>query len=247
MQFYIEISPAHPALPGHFPGAPVVPAVVLADQIAGALERAVGKPVYSIRQLRLLGLIEPGHRVEVDYQEKTPDSWRLTCKVAGQLVAKGIFSGQPPEINGLENVAAPQSADSQMAASVYEQLPHADSMQLIDEFDLTANGARTRAGIGENHPLADESGLPAWATLEYAAQLMACRKISMGGEPMNRAVIVLVRSLVRNTANAVPVGSELSVEVSEEVAQPGAVQCAFTAARGGELIASGEFTVVSES
>jgi len=247
MQFHIEISPAHPALPGHFPGAPVVPAVVLADQIASALGRAIGKPVYSIRQLRLLGLIEPGHRVEVDCHEKTPDSWRLTCKVAGQLVAKGTFSSEPPRVRNVEKVPAPQSADCQMAASVYEQLPHAGSMQLITQFDLTANGARTRAGIGENHPLADEGGLPAWATLEYAAQLMACRKISMDGEPMNRAVIALVRSLVRYTANAVPVGSELSVEVSEEVAQPGAVQCAFTAARGEELIASGEFTVVSES
>ena len=36
----ICIDAAHPSLPGHFPGRPVVPGVVLLDQVAAALERA---------------------------------------------------------------------------------------------------------------------------------------------------------------------------------------------------------------
>ena len=36
----IRIDAAHPSLPGHFPGRPVVPGVVLLDQVAAALERA---------------------------------------------------------------------------------------------------------------------------------------------------------------------------------------------------------------
>ncbi len=246
MQFDLEISPSHPALPGHFPGAPVVPAVVLIEQLAEALQRVTGQPVTRIRQLRLLDLIEPGRRIDVECKEKTPDSWRLTCTVAGKPVAKGSFSSALPDAPVAEGAAGHQP-EYQTAAAAYEQLPHAGTMELITQFGVTENGGQTRATMGENHPLAEENGVPAWATLEYAAQLMACRKISMGGEPMNRAVIVLVRWLERYTAKPVPVGAELVVTVTEEVAQPGAVQCAFTAAHGETLVAAGEFTVLSES
>ena len=36
----VRISAQHPSLPGHFPGRPVVPGVVLLDCVAAALERA---------------------------------------------------------------------------------------------------------------------------------------------------------------------------------------------------------------
>ena len=35
----LRIPSAHPALPGHFPGNPIVPGVVLLDRIAAAIER----------------------------------------------------------------------------------------------------------------------------------------------------------------------------------------------------------------
>jgi 3-hydroxymyristoyl/3-hydroxydecanoyl-(acyl carrier protein) dehydratase len=36
----IRISAQHPSLPGHFPGQPIVPGVVLLDRIAAAAEQA---------------------------------------------------------------------------------------------------------------------------------------------------------------------------------------------------------------
>jgi len=38
----IRVDAAHPSLPGHFPGQPVVPGVVLLDRIASAFEHAGG-------------------------------------------------------------------------------------------------------------------------------------------------------------------------------------------------------------
>jgi len=34
-----HVPSAHPALPGHFPGNPIVPGVVLLDRVAAALEK----------------------------------------------------------------------------------------------------------------------------------------------------------------------------------------------------------------
>jgi len=35
----LRIASTHPALPGHFPGNPIVPGVVLLDRVAAALEK----------------------------------------------------------------------------------------------------------------------------------------------------------------------------------------------------------------
>ena len=37
-----SIGPDHPALPGHFPGSPVVPGVVILTHVLNAIERQVG-------------------------------------------------------------------------------------------------------------------------------------------------------------------------------------------------------------
>jgi 3-hydroxymyristoyl/3-hydroxydecanoyl-(acyl carrier protein) dehydratase len=39
----LRIAATHPSLPGHFPGRPVVPGVVLLDRVAAALERDGGR------------------------------------------------------------------------------------------------------------------------------------------------------------------------------------------------------------
>ena len=38
MEFVVE--PCHPCLPGHFPGSPLVPGVVVLDQVLAAIEDA---------------------------------------------------------------------------------------------------------------------------------------------------------------------------------------------------------------
>lgn len=45
-EFPLRIDAAHPSLPGHFPGHPIVPGVVLLDRVIGAAEACL---TYSIR------------------------------------------------------------------------------------------------------------------------------------------------------------------------------------------------------
>lgn len=58
LEMLFKIGADHPALPGHFPGRPVVPGVVLLDQVIQALESAHMPPT-TFRHLKNCKFIEP--------------------------------------------------------------------------------------------------------------------------------------------------------------------------------------------
>ncbi|MFO8006089.1 hypothetical protein [Thioalkalivibrio sp.] len=63
-----RIGAEHPSLPGHFPGHPVVPGVVILDQVA-AVARAHGLgPVAALPQVKFLAPLTPeaAFRIEID-------------------------------------------------------------------------------------------------------------------------------------------------------------------------------------
>ena len=55
----IHIPAQHSSLPGHFPGHPIVPGVVLLDCIAAALERAGFGPLRRIHAVKFLAPLLP--------------------------------------------------------------------------------------------------------------------------------------------------------------------------------------------
>ena len=61
----LRIPAAHPALPGHFPGNPIVPGVVLLDRIAAALERADGARLARIDAVKFLAPLRPDEEAEL--------------------------------------------------------------------------------------------------------------------------------------------------------------------------------------
>jgi 3-hydroxyacyl-[acyl-carrier-protein] dehydratase len=61
----VRISSAHPALPGHFPGHPIVPGVVLLDRIAAALERAGDGHLARIGAVKFLAPLLPDEDAEL--------------------------------------------------------------------------------------------------------------------------------------------------------------------------------------
>ena len=60
-----SIDAAHPALPGHFPGRPVVPGVILLDRVAAALERWRGARIAGLAQVKFLRPLLPDQCVEL--------------------------------------------------------------------------------------------------------------------------------------------------------------------------------------
>lgn len=54
----LRIAATHPALPGHFPGNPIVPGVVLLDRVAAALEKS-GARLARIGVVKFLTPLKP--------------------------------------------------------------------------------------------------------------------------------------------------------------------------------------------
>ncbi len=84
MEFVVEDS--HPCLPGHFPGRPLVPGVVVLDHVLEAIE-AVHGPLGALRlaQVKFASPLLPGQvaRVELD---GTGPRFRFRVLRAGTVV-----------------------------------------------------------------------------------------------------------------------------------------------------------------
>lgn len=89
----------HPALPGHFPGRPVVPGVVLLDRVLDAVEAAHG-PLGALRlpQVKFLRPLLPGEQAQVVIEPlapadalagASPSRWRFRVERDGELLARG--------------------------------------------------------------------------------------------------------------------------------------------------------------
>jgi 3-hydroxyacyl-[acyl-carrier-protein] dehydratase len=85
-----RVSPDHPALPGHFPGRPVVPGVLLLDGVIEAAERWLGIPVRvrGLRQAKFLASLLPGETAHLEL-ELTNDSLDFVIERDQAIIAKG--------------------------------------------------------------------------------------------------------------------------------------------------------------
>ena len=86
-----QVSPDHPCLPGHFPGRPVVPGVVLLDEaLALLLAAAPDLRVAGLPAIRFLRPVLPGEAVEVLHEAPiAPGRVGFACRVAGQDAVRG--------------------------------------------------------------------------------------------------------------------------------------------------------------
>ena len=76
--FDVLVPETHPALPGHFPGRPIVPGVLLLDEVLRGIERTVHRPVAVLQQVRFVSALLPGESARVSLQ---PDHDRVKFTV----------------------------------------------------------------------------------------------------------------------------------------------------------------------
>ncbi|KLI98090.1 dehydratase [Luteimonas sp. FCS-9] len=89
----------HPCLPGHFPGRPVVPGVVVLDRVVAAIEAQHG-PLGALRlpQVKFVQPLLPGQAAAIAFEPLPGQAprWRFRVERDGTLLASGeIAAGQP--------------------------------------------------------------------------------------------------------------------------------------------------------
>jgi 3-hydroxyacyl-[acyl-carrier-protein] dehydratase len=87
----------HPAFAGHFPGRPVVPAVVLIAEALAAIEAATGNapPRWTLAGAKFLHPVGPGAQLRLVHEE-TPAGRRFEIRAGEALVATGTLVAKDP-------------------------------------------------------------------------------------------------------------------------------------------------------
>ncbi|SDR08954.1 beta-hydroxyacyl-ACP dehydratase [Pseudoxanthomonas sp. CF125] len=87
MRFIIPAD--HPSLPGHFPGRPIVPGVVLLDRVIEAIESDCGPlPPLRLPQVKFLKPLLPGQSASVELSGEAP-RWRFRVLCGPEVLASG--------------------------------------------------------------------------------------------------------------------------------------------------------------
>lgn len=81
----------HPALPGHFPGEPIVPGVVILDELRAIIEAwQTGFWVSAVAQAKFTTPLFPGERLIIELTANGNEC-RFKCRKGDTPVAQGFF------------------------------------------------------------------------------------------------------------------------------------------------------------
>ncbi|MCA3865683.1 MAG: beta-hydroxyacyl-ACP dehydratase, partial [Burkholderia sp.] len=94
----------HPALPGHFPGHPVVPGVVLLDHAIHTIGAALNRPLHAWRlgSAKFLSPVAPGEPLDLAYDATASGAIRFTLRAGAREVATGVLSAPPAAQDGAQ-------------------------------------------------------------------------------------------------------------------------------------------------
>lgn len=87
-QTSFSIPPDHPSLPGHFPGGPVVPGVLVLDRVLAAIPREPDAAI-EIEVAKFLAPVRPGQLVQMVWHRISGGSFGFRCTVDSSTVLQG--------------------------------------------------------------------------------------------------------------------------------------------------------------
>lgn len=89
MQNPLVVSADHPSLPGHFPGHPIVPGVVILDRVVADLAAQKGARAVGVKRMKFTRPLAPGEEFSVEWGEPQKGGIRFTVTAGGEALASG--------------------------------------------------------------------------------------------------------------------------------------------------------------
>lgn len=94
----LTITKDHPALPGHFPGFPVVPGVLVLDEVIETLKQRYGDAlvVTGLPAVKLSSPLKPEESLMIAIESEDARTAVFTCRVGSRLIASGSIHFRLP-------------------------------------------------------------------------------------------------------------------------------------------------------
>ena len=86
----VGISPTHPALAGHFPGNPIIPGVVLLDEVLAAAQTIYGEEMMlaGLPQVKFLLPLRPSRAFSIEFTGQG-NHLKFICASENKVIATG--------------------------------------------------------------------------------------------------------------------------------------------------------------
>lgn len=86
-----KIPASHPALPGHFPGHPIVPGVVILSEVWDSVVATAGRPLHCTGwpNVKFLAPLHPDEQFSIKVEFSGSETARFTCETAARPFAQG--------------------------------------------------------------------------------------------------------------------------------------------------------------
>ena len=93
----VTIDAEHPAFPGHFPGHPVVPGVVMLGEIMNAIRETAGANLefVGLPSVKFMSPLRPGESLRITLTKRGDDAMEFTCATATRPIASGCLQYRP--------------------------------------------------------------------------------------------------------------------------------------------------------
>jgi 3-hydroxymyristoyl/3-hydroxydecanoyl-(acyl carrier protein) dehydratase len=80
----------HPSLPGHFPGDPIVPGVVLLDRVVALVGAAVAPAtLVAVTAVKFLSPVRPGEAVDLSWRDRADGDVAFECRCGDRAALNG--------------------------------------------------------------------------------------------------------------------------------------------------------------
>ncbi len=90
------IAKDHPAIAGHFPGNPIVPGVLILDEVLQTLEQWRGRVrLQSVVSVKFTSPLKPGITFSIKIHEDDNSLIAFECRLDGTTLASGRLAVEP--------------------------------------------------------------------------------------------------------------------------------------------------------